>query len=357
PHTWEHSLEVQLPMLQRVLKGFELVPVVFGKADPAAAAEVLIDSVLDDRTIIVASSDLSHYYPDAVARRLDELCVRDIVNLDIEAMARHEACGMKPILTLMHIARRKRWQAKLLATANSADASGDKTRVVGYAAVAFVDSQGPNTMTETTNPPPGPAPAYTSAQRQRLLKLARTTLVRVVKTGELPEVDAGDFADELGTAKGCFVTLTVGGQLRGCIGHILPREPLYRAVMECTQSAALRDTRFKPVKPEELDRIEIEISVLTVPQPLAYASPIDLLTKLRPHVDGVLLRVGQAQSTYLPQVWEQMPNKGIFLSTLARKAGLAATGWQDPKAKIWTYQAEAFTESEQFPSRPAPGAH
>ena len=116
--------------------------------------------------------------------------------------------------------------------------------------------------------------------------------------------------------------------------------------MENARNAALADRRFQPVTQAELDKIEIEVSVLTTPSPLSHESPVDLLSKLRPEVDGVVLRVGSKQATYLPQVWEQFPNKQLFLSMLAKKAKLDRGAWQSREARILTYQAEAFSESE-----------
>jgi len=140
--------------------------------------------------------------------------------------------------------------------------------------------------------------------------------------------------------------LTKRGQLRGCIGHIFPQEELYRAVMDNARNAALRDPRFTPVQPDELDKIEIEVSVLTVPEPLAFSSPDDLLNKLRPHRDGVVLQIGGRGATYLPQVWEQIPDKVHFMDSLAEKAGLAPDAWRGRDTKVLIYHVEAFKESE-----------
>jgi len=352
PHTWEHSLEVQLPFLQRTLDGFELIPVVMRNADPAAVAKVLAEHVLNDRTLFVASSDLSHYYPYQTAKVLDRQCCQAIVNLDIQDMARQEACGKEPILTLMHLARLKGWQAKLLRYRNSGDTAGDKSSVVGYAAIAFYGPGRPaRPASRPATQPRGPDQTYTPRERDFLLKLARQSLIQTVTSGKLPAMDPRSIADKLKEKKGCFVTLTKDGRLRGCIGHILPQEPLYKAVMHNARSAALMDKRFPPVQPGELDQIEIEISVLTVPKPLAYNSPVELLSQLRPGIDGVLLRVGSHQATYLPQVWRQIPSKGLFLSNLAVKAQLQPSAWKGKDASVWTYQAEAFAEA-----RPRPGA-
>ncbi|NQT84077.1 AmmeMemoRadiSam system protein A [bacterium] len=179
-----------------------------------------------------------------------------------------------------------------------------------------------------------------------LLGLARKTIEEVVIDGNMPEIDASGLSNRLTELKGCFVTLKEKGQLRGCIGHIFPNEPLYKAVMDNARSAAISDPRFPPVQSEELAEIEIEVSVLTVPQPLDFESPDDLLNKLRPDVDGVVLRIGRRQSTFLPQVWEQLPDKERFLAHLTAKAGLPPRMWKEPGTAILTYQVEAFKESE-----------
>jgi hypothetical protein len=338
PHTWEHSDEVQVPFLQRVLKDFKLIPVVLGEGDPEAVARALAGWV-DERTLLVISSDLSHYHSYEQARALDTRCVKAICSLDLEQMKAQEACGKGPIMALMHLARLKTWKARLLDYRNSGDTAGDKSGVVGYAAVAFEGAA-------PADPATGPAPAFSPAERQQLLELARRSVKEVVTAGKLPEADPGAWPEKFRQPKGCFVTLTKGGKLRGCIGHIVPVEPLYKAVMQNAESAARRDYRFNPVQPNELDQLSIEVSVLTEPQPLAFSSPEDLLARLQPHQDGVVLQVGGHQATFLPQVWEQIPDKVGFLNALAQKAGAPPSAWREPGATVSIYHVEAFKESE-----------
>ena len=319
PETWEHSVEVQVPFLQRTLKRFKLLPVVMGEVDPAQAARVLAER-LDDKTIVVASSDLSHYRSYQAAKGLDDRCVKAICDLDIEAMAGQEACGKLPILTLLHLARQKGWKAQLLDYRNSDDVTGDKDRVVGYTAVAFY----------------APAPENLSAsERKFLLDLARKTLVSVTAGGSVSDVAEKDVPPKLAERQACFVTLTKDGALRGCIGHLMAMEPLHRAVAENALNAALRDPRFPPVQASELDKIKIEISVLTAPQPLVFSSPDDLLSKLHPNEDGVLLHIGPRTATFLPQVWAQIPDKVNFLEQLSQKAGGERSDW---RGKDWGQQ-------------------
>jgi MEMO1 family protein len=330
PHTWEHSVEVQIPFLQKTLQNVEVVPVVFGNVDPGEAAKALA-GWLDDQTLLIASSDLSHYHPYSEAKELDMRCVKAICNLDIGQMRAQEACGKVPILTLLQLARLKGWKARLLDYHNSGDTAGDKTRVVGYSAVAFY----------------APGPENLAPQdRHFLLNLARQSIRDVVTTGATPEVSTNGFAKTLLEPRGCFVTLTKQGQLRGCIGHILPLEALWKAICDNARYAAMRDPRFRPVQRDELAALEIEISVLTEPQPVRFTSSDDLLAQLHPYKDGVVLRVDGRTATYLPQVWSHIPNKVQFLESLSEKAGCEPSAWRGAGTTVATYQVESFKEGE-----------
>jgi hypothetical protein len=330
PETWEHSGEVEVPFLQKTLGKFLLVPVVTGEVDPEQMARVLAGH-LDDTTLVVASSDLSHYHPYDQARELDTRCVRAICDLDVEQMKSQEACGRTPILALLYLARQMGWKTKLLDYRNSGDTAGNKERVVGYSAIAFYSPFQRN---------------FATGERSQLLALARQSLKRIVaKEGE-PDVKPDSFPAKFAEKKGCFVTLTTHGQLRGCIGNILPQVLLYRAIIDNAQNAAVRDPRFSPVQPDELDNIEIEISILTEPASLSFNSPDNLLSKLRPHRDGVVLKIGGKYATFLPQVWAQIPNKADFLGSLAEKAGCSRSDWRNPGTEVFTYQVESFNESE-----------
>ena len=330
PETWEHAGEVQVPFLQRVLKDFTIVPVVFGEVDPAAVAKD-IQGQLDDKTVVIASSDLSHYHPYEKARALDQQCLTAICALDVEQMKKEEACGQGPILTLMYLAKWNGWRAKLLNYSNSGDTAGGKGSVVGYGAVAFY------------------APAkvlqnYSAADRKWMLDLARRSLTEAVAKNPPPEVAETDVPKGLLEKRGCFVTLKAGGALRGCIGQIMPQQPLYKAVVEMARSAALHDPRFTPVAAHEVDKLEIEISVLTPPEPLYHKSWQDLLDRLQPHEDGVFLKIGVHSATFLPQVWDETADKGQFLSSLAQKAGCERDAWKTQPVEVYTYRAEAFKE-------------
>jgi|WetSurMetagenome_2_1015567.scaffolds.fasta_scaffold198992_1 uncharacterized protein len=173
-----------------------------------------------------------------------------------------------------------------------------------------------------------------------LLKLARESLEASVKN--LPAPQPEHVPEIAKKWQGCFVTLTISGELRGCIGYIEGIMPLYQAVIDNAKNAALSDPRFPAVSPDELKLIRVEVSVLTPPVPLDYKDPQDLLGKIVPNEDGIILKTGFHQSTFLPQVWEELPDKVQFLEHLSRKGGMPSDGWKT--ASVKRYRAIHFQE-------------
>ena len=185
----------------------------------------------------------------------------------------------------------------------------------------------------------------TPDERGTLLRLARQGLEHAVRREPLPALERGTLTPRLLGPGASFVTLTLRvGELRGCIGALEPYQPLADDVREHAAAAALEDPRFPPVIPAELDGIAIEVSCLTVPSKLDYKTPEDLLTRLRPGVDGVLLRDGYRRATYLPQVWEKIPGKVDFLNSLCQKMGLPPGAWQKRHLDVLLYAVEEFHE-------------
>lgn len=180
------------------------------------------------------------------------------------------------------------------------------------------------------------------AERRVLLKLARSVLVARLTGSSVERPEA--VSPALSQKQGCFVTLHKHGQLRGCIGTIEPVTTLLAGVENNAVNAAFKDPRFSPLKSEELPEIEIEISVLSVPEPLLYNDAEELKSGLVPGVHGVILSGGGRRATFLPQVWTQLPDKEAFLAHLCRKAGLAGNAWKSGSLEIQTYQAEYFSE-------------
>lgn len=182
-------------------------------------------------------------------------------------------------------------------------------------------------------------------EKRILLQLARLCIERAVKNQPLPEVLLENYSENLRADGASFVTLTKHGNLRGCIGVLEAYQPLVQDVCEHAVAAALEDYRFPPVQPAEVDQLCIEISRLTPPQPLTYTQPEELLAVLRPGVDGVVLRDGIRRATFLPQVWEKVPDKADFLSQLCLKMGAAPDTWRRKVLQVSVYQVEEFSES------------
>ena len=184
----------------------------------------------------------------------------------------------------------------------------------------------------------------TPDEKQTLLRLARQTLELGVRGEKLPPLERASLTPRLLADGASFVTLTERGNLRGCIGALEPYQPLAEDVREHAVAAALSDYRFPPVQTAELNGIQLEVSRLTAPVPLEYASPEDLLAKLRPGVDGVVLRDGMRRATFLPQVWEKIPEAADFLDNLCYKMGANADMWRRKHLEVLIYQVEEFHE-------------
>ncbi len=186
----------------------------------------------------------------------------------------------------------------------------------------------------------------TEEQGRYLIKVARKTIENVLLGRTEKELEDKNLPGVFHERRGTFVTITEDGNLRGCIGHIIPRESIIEGVRVNAINAAFRDPRFRPLSPDELDKIKIEVSILTEPKPLKYKDAQDLLDKLRPGIDGVIIKKGFHEATFLPQVWEQLPGKEDFLTHLCLKAGLDGDAWRRGDLEVSTYQVQAFEEGE-----------
>ncbi len=332
----EHSVEVVLPFLQTYIKEFSLIPVVMGPGDINVYVKAFLPLV-DDNTLLVASSDLSHYLPQDAAKVRDTSTIDMIRQLKGEGLTSesNRACGAIPIRVILEFARKNKWEPVLLHYATSGDAVGEYGRVVGYAAIAFFGGQAMDKH-------------FTKEQGMALVALARRTIQE--NLGEQAPANpklAEALADEaLKVKAGTFVTLTMKGQLRGCIGSLEAREPLVEGVKHNALNAAFRDPRFSALTKKELANVHVEVSILTEAKPLAYTDSKDLLKKLRPGVDGLIIRQGLAGATFLPQVWEQLPDKEEFLAHLCMKAGLSPDEWKKGKLEVQTYQVQYFEEGK-----------
>ena len=319
-HAQEHSLEVHLPFLQTMLDNFTLLPLVVGDASPEQVSEVLDRVWGGDETLIVISSDLSHYHDYDSARRLDAGTSAAIQHLELEKIGPHQACGCVPMSGLLNIARRSGMQVRMLDLRNSGDTAGSRDRVVGYGAYAVLANH-----------------RYDPQQRQQLLQIARRSILNGLEHNRPSQPDINECNALLRESCACFVTLHLNNELRGCIGTTEAVAPLALSVADNAYRAAFHDPRFKPLTTVEFEHVRISISVLSKPEPLQFTSEAELLSQLRPRMDGLIIERGPLRATFLPEVWESLTSPGEFLLHLKRKAGMAA---DDAPERAWRYVAE-----------------
>ncbi len=360
-HRLEHSVEVEVPFVQVLFPQAKILPMIVGSADPDLCRRIasrLVDRLAGRRVLFVASSDLSHYPPYEVAREVDQKILQTIVEMDPTAFrseARREvghrpglvtrACGEAPILVTMEVARKlgvKR--GDLIAYTNSGDSpAGDHSRVVGYGAVAMVAESADSAVTDTADSKAAMAVTLTAEQKRYLLEVARDSIGQYLKTDDAPVPRDPD--GRLSFPSGVFVTLREHGRLRGCIGRLDSDLPLLEGVVRYALYAAFADSRFQPVRAEEIPDLNIEISILT---PLHRIDGVDEIQLGR---DGVLLAKNGHSATFLPQVAEEQHwNREQMLDRLCSKAGLSSECWRSG-ATFDTYQAVVFGEPEQNSGR------
>ncbi|MFW6115063.1 MAG: AmmeMemoRadiSam system protein A [Thermodesulfobacteriota bacterium] len=214
----------------------------------------------------------------------------------------------------------------------------DRIKVKGERSGYYFSKKGVKTMDT--------ADKISEEEGNYLLRVARNTIQNTLNNEKPPQIDWKELPEKFQQQMGTFVTITIDENLRGCIGHIIPRETVVEGIRENAVNAAFKDPRFPPLTKKEFGKAKIEISILTPPRELSYADAEDLLRKLRPGVDGVIINKGYQEATFLPQVWEQLPNKEEFLSHLCMKAGLPHDSWRKEKLRISTYQVQAFEEGE-----------
>lgn len=348
-HKDEHSLEVQLPFLQETLKDFKIVPIVVNDSS-AELCQLLADAIMGSkgkkRILIIASTDMSHFHPYGRACLIDGVAIRDLENFNLDSLRKHvisgktELCGGAAVFTAILAA--KAWGAnsvKLLKYANSGDVTEEKGRVVGYGAFAIMHLEEGEMTPELEEEKRGEK-MLNEKQQKILLGIARKTIEEYIRSRKIPEFNVED--PMLKEKRGVFVTLRKKGMLRGCIGYIMPLEELYKAVSKMAIQSSTGDPRFPPVRPEELNEVEIEISVLTVPERINSVDEIEM------GKHGVIVKRGSNQGVFLPQVATETGwSKEEFLNRLCYdKAHLPADAWKDKDTEIYTFSAQVFEEEK-----------
>ncbi len=354
-HHGEHSVQIELPLLQVALGDFAFVPIVVGHLDLETAEQMgeILASLIDARTLVVASSDFTHYGPNYRYEPFKEDVPAQIEKLDGDAFEHVKAknlagffqyfndtgatiCGRYSISVLL-AALPDSSEAHLLKYARSGDTTGDYTNSVSYFAAAFTGQWAEKAPVATT----APAGQLSEIERQRLLQLARKAIEYAMEKKNYPPPDEDfglDITPPMKEVRAAFVTLNREGRLRGCIGDIFPTRPLYKSVITNAVNAAFQDRRFQPLAAKEMEDLEIEISALT---------PIRLVDSYEDIVvgkHGVVLTKGNKRAVFLPQVApEQGWNRDEMLTRLAQKAGLTAEAWKEDTA-FEVFEARVFGE-------------
>jgi AmmeMemoRadiSam system protein B/AmmeMemoRadiSam system protein A len=336
-HAAEHSTEIQVPFVQTVLPGCPVLEIVMGDQSLPACrrlADAVFKAAGDRKVLVVASTDLSHYHNQAQAETLDQRVIEAVAAFDPERLAgllaaeSCEACGGGPVVTAMLLAKKLgATAAKPLVYATSGDITGDRSQVVGYLAAAFYVEKPAGDV--------GVRLGFTDPEKELIRTIARQAIEAAVRGEKPPAV--GDLPARLKENYGIFVTIKKHGELRGCIGHIIADQPLYKSCQEMARAAALNDPRFPAVKVRELPDLAIEISVLTPMERLTDPSSIVIGR------DGLIIRKGYQSGLLLPQVAAEYGwTAEEFLAQTCRKAGLPQDAYQDQDAEIYKFSAEVF---------------
>jgi len=354
---YEHSVQIQVPLLQYCQAGFKLVPIVAGSCSQETIDTVgnILNSLIDNETLVIASSDFVHYganygyvpfrqdIPEQI-KKLDMGAYEYIAKLDGPGFLDYRRktgatiCGYVPIAILLSMLSNTA-EAHLIDYATSGRLAGDYTNSVSYLSVAFAGAW----QTRPEAQQQKETLKLTDEDKKQLLLLARKTMVYALQNRRVPEAsDLGiEISDAMRPVRAAFVTLKKNSQLRGCIGEIFPQRPLYKSVITNAIHACVNDRRFAPVSQDELKDITIEISTLSAPAPIT--SP----DEIRIGIDGVVLNKDSQSAVFLPQVApEQGWNVDQMLSQLSRKARLSADAWKQG-ASFLVFQAEVFGENEK----------
>jgi len=336
-HIPEHSIENQIPFLQRTLWKFKIVPVLmqdFSEQNCDMLSTALANVLKGKNALLIASTDMSHFLVYGEAVKTDKATLSAIETMDTGLTRKGMLCGKGPVLVVMDAAKKLSADSvKILKYANSGDIpGGDKNRVVGYMAAMLYDSGEDKDSAKALDAP------VNEEQQEMLLKLARETIESYLKTGKKERPEIQD--ERMRTKQGAFVTLRKQGALRGCIGHILPVESLQDTIVDMAIAAATQDPRFPQVTPEEMKGVHIEISVLSIPLRVQNVDEIEM------GKHGVIVRKGRKQGVFLPQVATETGwDRETFLEHLCwSKAGLSKDAWKDKDTELYIFTAQLFEE-------------
>jgi AmmeMemoRadiSam system protein B/AmmeMemoRadiSam system protein A len=344
-HGQEHSLEVQLPFLQIVFKSFKLIPIVmepyWSRETCQNLSQAIAETIRGKKVLLIASTDLSHFHSYEKAVQLDKMVLGHLERFDADGLNRDlkegrcEACGGGPVITVMLAAKiLGANRGKVLKYLNSGDVTGDRSRVVGYAAAVFYKAAGGEEKMKGEKRV-GIDLGLSEGEKKMLHQIAKTVIESKTKGKPVPEFKID--SPVLKENRGAFVSLHKKGQLRGCIGYIEGRGPLHQTIEEMAEAAAFRDPRFTPVTEKELSELEIEISVLTPLKKIVDINEIEV------GKHGIYIKKGWYSGLLLPQVATEYGwDRKAFLEHTCQKAGLPSNAWKDKDIEIYIFSADVF---------------
>jgi AmmeMemoRadiSam system protein B/AmmeMemoRadiSam system protein A len=339
-HAFEHSLEVQLPFVLRVLgPDVTVAPFVVGAATPEEVARVLEALWGGRETVVLVSSDLSHYLPYDRARTVDRDTAERIVAREVEIDG-EQACGARAIAGLSLVARRRGLRVRVLDLRTSGDTAGRRDEVVGYGAFAYEEPHADDVHEAAVVEPTG-----ATSRSARLLGIARAAFEQALGVPGVRPEPPSPGEEWLRAPGAAFVTLRRrgDGELHGCIGSLSPHRSLYEDVCDNAVAAALRDPRAPEIGPDDARRLWVEVSVLSPLERVPVRSRDELLAAMAPGEHGWVLAHGGRRGTFLPQVWKSLPDPRRFLHELERKAGLPHGFWS-PELEVYRYRVEEHAE-------------
>lgn len=316
----EHAIEIELPIIQSVFEGqsdIRIIPILVGKESYNKLYQIISFYYSDPKNGFVISSDLSHYLPDATAKKVDNYTAQLIETCTTDNFTHELACGATGILGLIEFAKSKGYSLIRVDMSNSGATTFDNQRVVGYGAWFLYEGEKNQFIKENYS--------------DFILKLCHDAIKS--KSFDISKVAYPQVFSEYGAT---FVTLEKFGNLRGCIGSIIAHRPLIEDLVINSQNSAYSDRRFEPVSRGEIKDLKVAVSLLSAPKPMKFKDEADLLNQIRPFVDGIIIKDKNYQAVYLPSVWELIPDKKQFLNSLKVKAGLKENHFSD------TFEAYRF---------------
>lgn len=302
----EHAVEIQLPIIQTLFKEISVVPILVGREEVENIKKIMEHFYKNKENAFIISSDLSHFHSAENAEKIDNYTFDMIEENNVENFQSEQACGATSVCALVEFSRENNFSLIRIGAFNSSEVSGYSQRVVGYGSWMLFEGE----RNEFIN----------KFFKDKVIEICKTSIQKTFEG--FVDIKIKDYPKVLDEKGACFVTLEIDGNLRGCVGSIIAHQSLINDLLQNSYNAAFNDTRFYPLTEEEFKHTKINVSLLSAPKKIEFESEEDLLNKIVPFEDGIIIKDGRYQAVYLPSVWDTINNKREFLNSLKQKAGL-----------------------------------